>query len=235
MATSAEASSPRRRGPTLPGVWADQADERVMTAATVVTGVRTVAAVVLAGVAAHERSLGWLVASLLVYWVGDVLDGWVARRLGCETRTGAVLDILSDRLCAACFYGGLMWLHPSLAPAVLLYLAQFMVLDCLLSLAFLAWPLRSPNYFYVVDRPLWLWNWSLRGKAANSSVFALLLVATGSVTLGLSVALALTALKVGSLVRLARVGVPVPTVPHLPADPAFDPAAHPAVDAGVDR
>jgi CDP-diacylglycerol---glycerol-3-phosphate 3-phosphatidyltransferase len=213
MATSAEAPPRRRRSPTLPGVWADAADERVMTAATAVTAVRTVGAAALAGLAAGQQSLALLVASLAVYWAGDVLDGWVARRLGCETRTGAVLDILSDRLCAACFYGGLMWLDPSLAPAVLLYLGQFMVLDCLLSLAFLAWPLRSPNYFYAVDRPLWLWNWSLRGKAANSSLFAVLLVATGSVSLGVAVALALTALKVASLVRLGRLGVPVPAVP----------------------
>jgi len=184
-----------------------------MTAATGVTAIRTAVAVVLAGVAAHQHSLGWLLVSLLVYWVGDVLDGWVARRLGCETRTGAILDILSDRLCAGTFYGGLMWLQPALAPAVLLYLAQFVVLDCLLSLAFLAWPLRSPNYFYAVDRPLWLWNWSLPGKAANSSLFAVLLLATGSVPLGVAVALALTALKVGSLVRLGRLGVPVPAVP----------------------
>ena len=185
----------------------------MMTAASGVTAVRTVVAVALAGVAANEGSVGWLVASLLVYWIGDVLDGWVARRLGCETRIGAVLDILSDRLCAASFYGGLMWLDPSLAPAVLLYLGQFMVLDSLLSLAFLGWPLRSPNYFYAVDRPLWLWNWSLRGKAANSSLFAVLLLATGSVSLGMAVAAALTALKVGSLVRLGRLGVPIPAGP----------------------
>src|ERR687889_1256638 len=213
MATSAEAPPRRRRSPTLPGVWADQADERMMTAANGVTAVRTVVAVALAGVAANQGSVGWLVASLLVYWIGDVLDGWIARRLGCETRAGAVLDILSDRLCAASFYGGLMWLDPSLAPAVLLYLGQFMVLDCLLSLAFLGWPLRSPNYFYAVDRPLWLWNWSLPGKAANSSLFAVLLLATGSVSLGVAVAVALTALKVGSLVRLGRLGVPIPAVP----------------------
>src|ERR687889_1819853 len=125
MVTSADAPPAGRRGPVLPGVWADPADERVMTAATGVTAVRTVAAVALAGVAAHEHSVAWLVASLLVYWVGDVLDGWVARRLGCETRIGAVLDILSDRLCAAVFYGGLMWLDPSLAPAVLVSLGQF--------------------------------------------------------------------------------------------------------------
>src|SRR3712207_5759480 len=212
MVTSADAPLAGRRAPVPPGVWADQADERLMTAATGVTAVRTVAAVALAGVAAHEHSLGWLVSSLLVYWVGDVLDGWVARRRGCETRIGAALDILSDRLCAGVFYGGLMWLEPSLSPADPVYLGQFMVLDCFLSLAFLAWPLRSPNYFYVVDRPLWLWNWSLRGKAANSSLFAVLLLATGSMPLGLAVALALTALKVGSLVRLGRLGLPVPAV-----------------------
>src|SRR3712207_5107347 len=138
MVTSAEAPParrPRHRTPPLPEVWADSTAERVLTAATVVTAVRTVAAVVLAGVAAHEHSLGWLLASLVVYWVGDVLDGWVARRHGCETRTGAALDILSDRLCAAVFYLGLMWLDPTLAPAVVVYLGQFMVLDCFLSLA----------------------------------------------------------------------------------------------------
>src|SRR3712207_1450378 len=116
MATSAEAPPRRRRGPTLPGVWADQADERVLTTANGVTAARTVGAVALAGVAAQQHSLVWLIASLLVYWVGDVLDGWVARRMGCETRTGAVLDILSDRLCAASFYGGLMWVGPAPAP-----------------------------------------------------------------------------------------------------------------------
>ena len=218
MATSAEAPSRDRRGGRLrtrtqPGVWADPADERFTTVANGVTAVRTVAAVVLAGVAASERSLGWLLASLVVYWLGDMLDGYVARRLGCETRTGAALDILCDRLCAAAFYLGVMWLEPSYAPAVLVYLGQFMVLDCFLSLAFLAWPLRSPNYFYVVDRPLWLWNWSKPGKAANSSLFAVLLLATGWVWLGVAIALVLTALKVTSLVRLGRLGLPVPRVP----------------------
>ena len=218
MVTSAEAPPQRRlRSRTQPGVWADPADERFTTVANGVTAVRTVVAVALAGVAASEQSLGWLLASLVVYWVGDMLDGFVARRLGCETRTGAALDILCDRLCAAAFYLGVMWLEPSYAPAVLVYLAQFMVLDCFLSLAFLAWPLRSPNYFYVVDRPLWLWNWSKPGKAANSSVFAVLLLATGWVWLGLAIALVLTALKVASLVRLGRLGLPVPRVPDADA------------------
>jgi CDP-diacylglycerol--glycerol-3-phosphate 3-phosphatidyltransferase len=191
-------------------VWTDVDAERVGTSATVVTGVRTVVAVALAGVAAHEESLTLLVVSLVVYWIGDMLDGFVARVRGCETRIGATLDILCDRFCAAAFYIGLMWLEPEFAPAVLVYLAEFMVVDCFLSLAFLAWPIRSPNYFFVVDRPLWLWNWSKPGKAVNSSLFAVLLLVTGWVWVGVVIATALLVMKSVSLVRLGRLGLPVP-------------------------
>ncbi len=196
--------------PATLDVWTDVEGERLATPATLVTGVRTVAAVVLAGFAAHEQSLTLLVVALAVYWAGDSLDGFVARILGCETRIGAALDILSDRFCAAAFYIGLMWLEPEFAPAVLVYLAEFMVVDCFLSLAFLAWPVRSPNYFFVVDRPLWLWNWSKPGKAVNSSLFAVLLLVTGWVWLGVVIASALLVMKSASLVRLGRIGLPVP-------------------------
>src|SRR4051812_9186975 len=87
-------------------VWTHPEQERVGTSATVVTFVRTVASVALAGVAAREESLGLLVAALVVYWAGDSLDGFVARLRGCETRIGAVLDILCDRFCASAFYLG---------------------------------------------------------------------------------------------------------------------------------
>ena len=114
-----------------------------------------------------RTSLTLLVVALVVYWVGDSLDGFVARIRGCETRIGAVLDILCDRFCAASFYLGLVWLQPELALPVFIYLAEFMVVDCFLSLAFLAWPVRSPNYFYVIDRPIWLWNWSKPGQGGQ--------------------------------------------------------------------
>ena len=207
--------------PTTLDVWTDVTAERVLTSATLVTAARTVVSVALAGVAAAEQSLTLLVASLVVYWVGDVLDGSVARLRRCETRIGASLDILCDRFCAAAFYLGLMWLQPETAPAVLVYLAEFMVVDCFLSLAFLAWPIRSPNYFFVVDRPLWLWNWSKPGKAVNSSLFAVLLLVTGWVWLALAIAVALLALKTASLVRLGRIGLPVPVQrPEVPSSAA---------------
>src|SRR3954469_11559034 len=191
-------------------VWSDPEKERIATSATVVTFVRTVLSVVLAALAAREESLTLLVVALAVYLVGDSLDGLVARLRGCETRIGAVLDILCDRFCAASFYLGLVWLHHEYALPVFLYLAEFMVIDCFLSFAFLAWPVRSPNYFYVIDRPLWLWNWSKPGKAVNSSLFAVLLLVTQMPWLGAVIALGLLALKSASLVRLGRLGLPVP-------------------------
>ncbi len=191
-------------------VWADPAKERIGTSATVITFVRTIASVAIAGVAAHDESLRLLVVALVVYWAGDSLDGFVARIRGCETRMGAVLDILSDRFCAAAFYLGLVWLHHEYAVPVFIYLAEFMVIDCFLSLAFLAWPVRSPNYFYVIDRTIWVWNWSKPGKAVNSSLFAVLLLVTGMPWLGAVIATALLAMKVASLVRLGRIGLPIP-------------------------
>lgn len=204
-------SAERLADPDTLDVWTDVDAERVGTSATAVTAVRTVASVALAGAAAYEESLELLVAALVVYWIGDMLDGFVARVRGCETRIGATLDILCDRFCAAAFYIGLIWLEPEFAPAVLIYLAEFMVVDCFLSLAFLAWPVRSPNYFFVVDRTLWLWNWSKPGKAVNSAAFAVLLLVTGNAVVGLVVATGLLALKSASLVRLMRLGLPVPS------------------------
>jgi len=191
-------------------VWSDPSRERLGTSANVVTLVRTVGSVVLAAFAVRQESLALLVAGLVVYWVGDSLDGIVARIRGCETRIGAVLDILCDRFCAACFYLGLVWLHHEYALPVFVYLSEFMVVDCFLSLAFLAWPVRSPNYFYVVDRPLWLWNWSKPGKTVNSSLFAVFLLVTGWVWPAVAIAVALLVLKTVSLARLARIGLPIP-------------------------
>ncbi|GIM66826.1 hypothetical protein Pve01_88490 [Planomonospora venezuelensis] len=185
-------------------------EERLLTGATVITAVRTVASVVLAAMAAHQQSLTMLVVALGVYWVGDMLDGFYARVRDCETRIGAVLDVICDRFNAAAFYIGLAWLQPDLSPAIFVYLAEFMVVDFFLSIAFLAWPIRSPNYFFVVDRPIWLWNWSKPAKAVNSALFAVLLLVTGWMWVGLAIASALLVLKCVSLRRLVQIGLPVP-------------------------
>jgi CDP-diacylglycerol--glycerol-3-phosphate 3-phosphatidyltransferase len=191
-------------------VFARVERERFRTAANAVTVVRTVAAVTVAIAAAAQQSLSLLLLSLAIYWVGDVADGAVARVTDRETRIGAVFDILCDRLCAASFYVGLAWLVPSSAIPVAIYLAQFMVVDMWLSLAFLAWPITSPNYFYVVDRTLWQWNWSKPAKAVNSAAFALLLVITRDAWLGAGIAAGLLALKTWSAFRLGKRGLPIP-------------------------
>ena len=190
--------------------------ERFWTVATMATAVRTVASLALCIAAARNEDLQLLVVGLVVYWVGDIIDGTLARLLHCETRIGAVVDLLGDRLNCAAFYIGLCWLEPEFALPVSIYLLEFMVVDAYLSLAFLAWPIRSPNYFYAVDERIWLWNWSKPGKAVNSALFAVLLLVTESWLAGTLVAVSLLVLKCVSLRWLLQIGIPVPTA-SLPA------------------
>jgi CDP-diacylglycerol---glycerol-3-phosphate 3-phosphatidyltransferase len=204
--------------PATLDVWADPAKERFATPATIITFIRTAASVTIIGFALHADRTGgfWspalklLVLGLVVYWVGDSLDGQVARRMHHETRIGAVLDIMSDRFCAAAFYLGLAWLHPEFTVPVLIYLAEFMVIDCFLSIAFLAWRIRSTNYFYVVDRIVYRYNWTHPAKAVNSALFAVFLLVTHLAWVGAVVASVLLVFKIGSLIRVARIGLPIP-------------------------
>ena len=184
--------------------------ERFATPATVLTFARTLATLVLALWGAHDGSLTLLLWALGVYWVGDIADGELARRLDQETRIGAVLDILCDRLSAASFYIGFAWFDPSMAVPVGIYLAEFLVFDMFLSIAFLAWPVSSPNYFYVIDTRLWRWNWSKPGKALNSGLFAVFMVVTRDPWVASFVALCLLGLKVASIGWLMQLGLPIP-------------------------
>lgn len=199
--------------PLTTDVWTDEAAERFWTSATVVTLIRTIASLGLVLVAAHEKSLELLVIALAVYWIGDTLDGAVARWRNCETRIGAVTDMLCDRLNCAGFYLGLVWLKPIMAWPVALYLFEFMVIDLFLSLAFLAWAVRSPNYFYAVDHRIWQLNWSKPAKAVNSGLFAIMLLVTNSWLLGVVIGIGLNILKIHSLAKLLKLGLPVPARP----------------------
>lgn len=184
--------------------WARPERERVWTWPTVVTVVRTVGTLALVALAVQGRSMGLLLAGLAVHWVGDVLDGWLARRLDQETRFGAVADILCDRISVVPFFVVLVWLEGSLAVPVAVYVLEFLVVDLVLSLAFLAWPLVSPNYFYLVHHPLWILNWSPLAKSINSAAFLGILLLTRDVVLSTAFAFALLTLKSLSLVRMVR-------------------------------
>jgi CDP-diacylglycerol--glycerol-3-phosphate 3-phosphatidyltransferase len=202
--------SDRRGGGCVHRECAHPERERLLTHATVITLMRTAAALVLALAAAKQRSLTLLVLALGVYWVLDIVDGLVARALDQETRIGAVLDVLGDRLSAACFYVGYAWYEPTMAIPIGIYLAEFMVVDLFLSLAFLAWPVASPNYFYVIDERIWRWNWSHVAKVVNGGLFAILVMATRNPWLCGAWASALFALKCVGARWLTQLPIAVP-------------------------
>ena len=184
--------------------------ENVLTLANAVTLTRTagcLAAVTLSISTGHPELL---FAGLAIHCLGDMADGIVARRRDEETRAGAVLDIVSDRLCIAVYYLSYGHLQHDMLLPIALFLFQFMVIDAHLSLAFLNWPLRSLNYFYLVDRALYAWNWSTPGKALNSGALVLLMLTTRSPAACTVLVLAITGVKVASLIRLHRMGVPAP-------------------------
>jgi phosphatidylglycerophosphate synthase len=174
------------------------------TVADVITGVRTLAAVVLGVLSLQRYEAALLVAAYATYWIGDILDGVVARRTGTERRAGAVLDIVADRTCAGLLAVCLLTFRPELAVPVGLFLVQFMLVDCALSLSFLRWPIRSPNYFHVVHVTIYRLNWSPPAKAANTSALIVVMVVVGSPMLAAALAGAQLALKVSSLCVVAQ-------------------------------
>lgn len=174
---------------------------RVVNLPNLVTLVRTALAVLLGLAAVVDSSAVLLGCAYATYWVGDVLDGCLARRRHEETRLGAVLDIISDRACCAVLVCGLVTVRPELWPALTLFLLQFLVLDCVLSLAFLRWPLLSPNDFHLVDHVVWRLNWSMPAKAINTAA-VVLAVAAGSLTGATAVALAQLGFKAWSTRRV---------------------------------
>ena len=176
-----------------------------------ITLFRTVIAMVIAAFAFRTGMLSWLTIGYAAYWLGDMADGAVARYRKEESVAGAVFDIVCDRACSFLLAAAFMATFPATIGPLAIFLVQFGVLDTMLSLAFLLWPgTLSPNYFYKVDRPIWIWNWSKPAKAVNSSLFAVLLLVTGWVWLGAAIATALLVMKTASLVRLGRIGLPIP-------------------------
>jgi CDP-diacylglycerol--glycerol-3-phosphate 3-phosphatidyltransferase len=178
------------------------------TVPNVITAVRTLVAVPLAVYAIAHPSPAVVVAAFAVYWIGDMLDGFAARRLGQETRIGAVADIVADRACTAACLTALLVLRPEFWVAVAVFLVQFMVIDCLLSLSFLRWPVRSPNYFGAVHRGIYLWNWSPPAKAVNTAGLVGLVLVGPSPTWATAFGVLLVVHKSFSLW----------TVAHLPTD-----------------
>lgn len=192
--------------------WVLPKKETLMTPASLVTFVRAIVAVTVAIIAVTQHDQLLLFVALACYWVGDIADGIVARVLKCETRSGALLDIVADRLCVAIIYLGFAFMNPEMLWAIGLYLIEFMFIDGFLSLAFLFWPILSPNYFYLVDKRIFQLNWSPIGKVVNSSFFLLATVLVASPALSVAIVAVVTAVKLYSLRRLYQIGIPQPGV-----------------------
>lgn len=189
--------------------WELPGKETLLTVASGITLVRTLAAVVLALIAALHSDQMLLLVALACYWAGDILDGMIARARHEETRSGAIFDIMADRLCVSVIYLVYGSMHQSMLVPIGLYLIEFMFIDGFLSLAFLFWPLLSPNYFFLVDKRIFDLNWSKAGKAVNSSVFLLATIIFGSPILSIGIVGAVTSVKIYSIIRLYKtVGVP---------------------------
>lgn len=191
--------------------WQLPKKETLRTPASAVTLTRTIAAVTIAMVAALQNDQVLLLVALGCYWVGDIADGIVARTLKCEMRSGALLDIVADRLCVAVIYLVYAQMHPDMLWAIGLYLIEFMFIDGFLSLAFLFWPILSPNYFYLIDKRIFNLNWSPIGKAVNSALFLIATILIASPVISIAIVIAVTIIKLYSLRRLYQIGIPTPS------------------------
>ncbi len=182
--------------------------ERWGTGPNLLTAMRTVATVVAWAVAVTTSSDGWLLAALHCYWIGDIADGLLARLTHRETRTGAVLDVLADRLSICLVVVSYVTAHPAAAAPAAVLLVQFVVLDAYLTLAFTRWSLLSPNYFGLVDTTVYRLNWSLPAKVTNTSAAVLVWLITGSPTAATVLAATVLGVKAFSAVRMAQLPMP---------------------------
>lgn len=182
--------------------------ESPLTWANLVTSLRVTGSVVCFTIAAQRGSAAWNLAGLLVYWALDSLDGFLARALHQETRMGAQMDILADRVLIIFFYYNALVRNPELLLPVGLFLFQYAGLDLYLSIQFLRWPLLSPNYFYQVDRRIWALNWSPVAKLSNAGLVTGLILLIGNGWLPVGVCAGLLAIKAYSCVRMHRLPAP---------------------------
>ncbi len=141
-----------------------------------ITLIRLVASLIFFSLAAIKSNPNLNFIGLGLHWAGDVADGLLARRIKQETILGAEIDIIADRLESVFFYLNFLRFNPHLFLPIIIYLIDFAFIDFYLSYQFIKYPIISPNYFYLVDRRVYLYNFSPFAKFCNSTVVALLLI-----------------------------------------------------------
>jgi CDP-diacylglycerol--glycerol-3-phosphate 3-phosphatidyltransferase len=142
-----------------------------------------------------------------IHWLGDLADGFYARKARQETILGAEIDIIADRVETMFFYVNFLHFRPALAVPAALYILDFAFVDFYLSYQFLKYDIISPNYFDRVDRRVYRLNFSPGGKFMNSTVVTLLLIfLPGWRWAAAGFAAGLIAVKTYSIGRLSRIG-----------------------------
>jgi hypothetical protein len=105
---------------------------------------------------------------------------------------------------------------------VILFLFNFLVLDCFLSNQFIRWPIISPHSFFAFDRLIWKLNWSQPGKFLNTGPFTLLKLIVECPVVPTIVISLVIGLKPFSICRLQfRYSPPAPMLPQEELDATF--------------
>ena len=113
------------------------------------------------------RLRGGLVLTLAAIAASDMLDGWLARRFGLATETGAIADALADKLAQVALVAFFAFAaQPPFAALPIWFFALLVGRDLLLGAGLLSLRVRGVP-FRVVHR--------IHGRAATVGVFALLL------------------------------------------------------------
>ena len=158
------------------GLFSPRPPEAKFSLANIVTYIRLALSLGFFITAIQTRDPLYNYIGLGIHWLGDVLDGWIARTFKQETLFGAEIDIIADRVEILFFFVIFLFFRPFLFLPVALYVIDFAFADFYLSYQFLKYGLISPNYFYKVDRRVFQLNYSPGGKFANSTVVTLWLI-----------------------------------------------------------
>jgi CDP-diacylglycerol--glycerol-3-phosphate 3-phosphatidyltransferase len=144
--------------------------------ANIITLVRLVGSLVFFALAILKKSPTYNFIGLGLHWFGDVLDGFCARRCKQETILGAEIDIIADRIETLFFYINFLHFHPNLIVPATIYILDFAFVDFYLSYQFLKYDIISPNYFFKVNKTVYILNYSPVAKFCNSTVVTLILI-----------------------------------------------------------
>ena len=179
------------------------APENFYSEANILTLIRLVLSLAFFIVAILKNSFTYNFIGFLIHWIGDFIDGFYARKLKQETILGAEIDIIADRLEIIFFYVIFLHFRPYLFLPAALYLIDYAFVDFYLSYQFIKFNIISPNYFYKVDRTVYLLNYSPGGKFSNSSVVTLTLIFLPQLSIFISIyATILIMIKSYSVYRL---------------------------------